>query len=126
MSNNDIIENALSALLSRSNGDAFVIFEETKTKKFVQFAGAQGKIFLNLPSNPLSAPEMEKAKTLFKEYGVEAKTFPISSVKVWLGKKTDFDMDLGQNTKKAALIAMRVFKEVYGFSDNFILKVEEN
>ncbi len=31
-----------------------------------------------------------------------------------------------ENAKKATSIAMRVFKDVYGFSDNFSLCIEEN
>lgn len=37
-----LIADELSALLERSNEDAFVIFEDAETGKFVQFAGRVG------------------------------------------------------------------------------------
>ena len=38
--NQQEIETALSSLLKRQNEDAFVIFEDSVSKKFVQFAGS--------------------------------------------------------------------------------------
>ncbi len=127
MANADKMERALDALLAQTNEDAFVIFEETSTKKFVQFAGNDHEqLLLNLPAQTLNATELEKAKTLFKEYAIEFKAIPATRAWPIPTLQKEFDMKLCRDTKKAALIAMRIFKEVYGFSDNFSLGIEEN
>ena len=55
--NTQRIEAALQALLQRNNEDAFVIFEDKATGKFVQFAGsAEQPLLLDLPLQALDAP----------------------------------------------------------------------
>src|SRR5262245_2363089 len=60
------IKAGLEALLLREGKDRSVIFQERKSEKFVQFAGSTMEpLLLDLPSIPLSAEEMARAKTFF-------------------------------------------------------------
>ncbi len=129
MTNIERIEKELNTLLARINEDAFVIIEEVLTKKFVQFSGNKAmQLLLDLPSQTLNKKEIKRAETLFIEFGLPIETYPTynrpGGKKVALQRS--FIMELGNDTRKAALIAMRIFKEVYGFSDSFNLAIEEN
>ena len=123
------IEEALSSLLTRRNEDAFVIFEDRATKKFVQFAGnANQPLFLDIPSQALKNDEIDRAKRLFGQYGVKLKEWevydrPGGSV---AGRQSGFQMELGKDTGKAAEVAWRVFTEVYRLQPDFDLSIEEN
>ncbi len=118
---------SLDKMLKRSNDDAFVIFIEKKTQKFVQFRGNDREsLMLNLPEQTLDNHELEKAKTLFKQYRVKLGKNPGIPVGPDAGIDRSFDMEIGKDTKKGADIAMEVFREVYGFQGNFIIETEEN
>ena len=55
------VREALSRLLTRPSG-AFVIIEEPRSGKFVQFAGSKDEpLLLDLPSQTLSPDEMAKS-----------------------------------------------------------------
>jgi hypothetical protein len=129
ISHRERIVKELSNLLLRSNEDPFVIFEDTKTKKFVQFAGStREQLLLDLPSIALSPPELERAKKLFAEYGVKLEQIPFSNYKGGpiTGIESGFIMKLGKDVENAAEITLRVFSEVYLLPSNFKLGVQVN
>ena len=54
---------ALTQLLKRGNSDAFVIFTEVNSGKFVQFAGSVNEdLYFSLPANQLNQNELSIAK----------------------------------------------------------------
>ena len=86
------------------------------------------RLLLNLPSQTLNADEMHKAKKLFAEYGVAIEENPVFDYEGGpvTGTQVEFNMILDGDTEKGTTIAMRIFKEVYGFPDNFNIRIEEN
>ena len=129
MNNSERITQELTSLLSRSNKDAFVIFEDKKTKKYVQFSGSiREPLLLNLPAVALSSSELDRAKQLFAEYNIKLEKSPHGDFEG--GPVTGYDyqffMELGKDANKAASITMRVFSEVYLLPQNFNLGVETN
>ena len=108
---------ALEGVMQRTNEDAFVIFEDKATEKFVQFAGGKGQsLLMDLPLRPLTPEEAERAKAFFSSLGVEAPE----------GDFPSYSVDFGSDAPKAADAALRVFREVYALDDGFELGVEEN
>lgn len=129
MSHQEQISQALSGLLQRSNEDAFVILEDTKTKKYVQFAGSTREpLILNIPFIAFTPLELERAKKLFEEYKIKSEETPVSDYKGGpvTGKLSQFNMNLGNDIKRATEIALRIFSEVYMLPPDFKLGVEEN
>jgi hypothetical protein len=128
-SNHAKIESALVALLNRHNEDAFVIFEEKATGKFVQFAGSsQEDLLLDLPSQTLDRAEMARAITYFLEVGIEADVYdvfdrPGATV---VGQQCSFQHSFGRDARTAAEIASAVFLRVYRFPVDFDLVITEN
>jgi hypothetical protein len=125
------ISQALSALLQRDNPDAFVIFEEKSSRKFVQFAGsAHEELLLDLPAETLTAAEMERATLLFQELGMPGpETYPVytdPSMTEVAGMQTSFNMRFGRDFKRAAQVALAIFRRVYGFPADFQLTLKEN
>lgn len=65
------IKAAINRLLNRDNDDAFVIIEDKKTGKFVQFAGgASQDLTFDLPGQTLSPDELARAKSVLKMFNV--------------------------------------------------------
>ena len=128
--NMERITNALFALLKRDNDDAFVIFEDAASGKFVQFAGSSAQpLLLDLPSQALTAGEQERAHALFSELGsgdaTHADLYNKPGGKV-VGRQVSYQLDFGQNAERAAEATRRIFSEVYCLPDQFDLGVSEN
>src|SRR3989442_15723620 len=69
--NRATIRDALASLMQRTNSDAFVIIEDAKTSKFVQFASSVGEpLLFDLPVQALSEIEFSRAVQFFRAYGV--------------------------------------------------------
>jgi hypothetical protein len=109
------IEGGLERLLRREPG-AFVIFEEARAGKFVQFAGSRSEpLLLDLPLQALSPNELPRAFRLLAAYGALPP-----------GEGEGFNLELGSDVARAAEIARRIFQEVYLLSADFDLKVTED
>jgi len=65
-SKGETIKEALLVMLTIST-DPFLVVEETKTRKFIQFASQDGEILIDFPKNPLAEPEAEKAGEYFQK-----------------------------------------------------------
>ena len=128
MSNRKKIHAAISALLTRDNEDAFVIFEHVKTGKFVQFAGAVNGVFmLDLPSETLSEDEFLKATQYFKALGIEVleyDAFELDGDRV-VGKNITFNQDF-RSVPEATQAVLDIFDQVYGFADDCDISITEN
>jgi hypothetical protein len=113
------IKRALRALMERTNDDAYTIFSERRSEKFVQFAGAKdAPLVFDLPSIPLTDDEMRRATDFFRRLGIAA--LPLS------GDDVTFQVDLEGDVERGAELALAVFREVYQLPDDFQLAVEEN
>ena len=115
--NAEIIREALIRLLSRPSG-AFVIIEEPKSGKFVQFAGSEKEpLLLDLPSQTLTQDEMKKAIAVFSELGYPGpETFPVQEHPGGppAGEQTSFVVTFGKDVDKATELAVAVLHRVYG------------
>lgn len=125
------ITNALSSLIQRNNENAFVIFEEKTTKKYVQFAGSANEdLLLDLPFQTLSPVEVDNAKLLFEELGKSKPEkyalYTDKSLEIITGVQTSFQINFGRNVEQATKITLAIFERVYGFSSDFQLNIEEN
>jgi hypothetical protein len=112
----DRIRSALEALARRSSDDAFVIFEQKRSGKFVQFAGG-GNLLLDLPLEALSGVEQSRARALFSARGVTPTE---------VGDHTTLQLDLEADVERATEMTLLVFREVFRIDGEFELVVTEN
>lgn len=128
MDNRVKITEALSSLLIRRSGDAFVIIEHPETQKFVQFAGsATEQLLLDLPSQPLSELEFYKAVQLFRKmdvFGEEYDVYDQPGGQV-VGQQFAFNA-IFHSVDAAAKTVEEIFTMVYGFPADCNLKIIEN
>lgn len=123
------ISTALTVLLNRSGDDAFVIIEEKRTGKFVQFAGSTDQpLLLDLPTQTLSQAEQDRAQELFVSLGAPGleKWAVTDHAGAPAGTQAGFQMEFGRDPDAAAVVAMRVFTEVYQFADLVELVITQN
>jgi hypothetical protein len=131
MGNRNRIVDALSGLLQRHNVDAFVIFEEKGSGKYVQFAGSANEgLLLDLPSQTLTEEEAKRAEVLFSELGIPGpETYEVytdKSRKTAAGMQTSFQVDFGRDVVRAAMVTLAIFERVYRFPPDFHLVLTEN
>ncbi len=128
--NQQLIYAALERLLARSNQDAFLIIEEPKSQKFVQFAGSSEEpLIFDLPAQGLSEEELERAKALFADYDIEMEATPIyedESMERIVDQQYGFSAILDQELELAVELASLVLLEVYGLEADAKLTLEEN
>jgi hypothetical protein len=124
------IKEALAALLRRDNPDAFVIFEEKRSRKFVQFAGSanEERLLLDLPSQILDAGESQRAEEYFQQLGVRAEEYDVFDRPGGkaVGRRRNFLKDFGKDVEAATRVTQEVFERVYQLPPDFDLVVEEN
>jgi hypothetical protein len=118
---------ALTALLHRENG-SFVIFEEKKSGKFVQFAGSKrDDLNLDLPAQTLDRREDQRAEVFFKGLGVRPEEYDVfdgPGGKI-AGRQRSFQKAFGRDVEAAATVVMQVFERVYQFPTDFELAIKE-
>jgi len=110
------IAEALTRLLKRDSNveDAFVIIEGDSDSEFVQFLGSTTEpLMLDFPTMSLTEDEKARAKNLFSD-------IPNSSESEY-GFQVLFDQD----TASAALLVIRVFREVYQSDGSTPLTIRE-
>lgn len=144
----DRIKNAIELLTTNKGEDWFTVLEEPKSDKFIQFTFDEGYgLQLDLPVVALQPEELEKAEKLMAEYDISKKVIePSEDDCCCCGEDHDHDHDDHCNcgcedddeecnetyecfnekiedNNKAVEIAYRVFKEVYGLSDDTAINV---
>ncbi|AFY38151.1 hypothetical protein Lepto7376_1823 [[Leptolyngbya] sp. PCC 7376] len=128
MDNHSKIVNALLALLTRKNDDAFVIIKQLPTKKFVQFAGSiTTPLLLDLPSQTLSEIEFYRAVKLFQQMGIEGSEYdlldqPDGEV---IGQQFTFNV-VCNSAASGANLAEKIFTTVYEFPIDCDIDLIEN
>lgn len=121
----------MTALLHRENDDAFVIFEEQISGKFVQFAGsADEELLLDLPTQSLSEVEQARAKRFFEALKISGPRkyalYADKTLEIIGGVQTSFQTKFGRDPQLAARVALDIFEQVYEFPKDFVLIVAEN
>jgi hypothetical protein len=121
------IFDALVALLHRGTEDSFVLIQEPKSEKFVQF-GKGRCICMDVPFVELSNSEAERAYPFFQklgeEYPREYNAPDPKSGKVHHG--ATFYHEFGTDVRAATSAAMRLFVDVFGFPPDVELSIEEH
>lgn len=122
------IHQALKELITRTNADAFAIFTERGTGKFVQFAGGRDQpLILDLPKAELTETESDSALRLLRQYAeqVERKRVVHRPGVLMVGKH-GLDLVLDKDVDKASRIAIEVFREVFQLQGDIDLEITEN
>jgi len=114
----DRIRKTLLALLQRDGTDAFVIFEDERTEKFVQFAGSFSEgLLLDLPFQALTIAERERAEALLCD-GLQQDDDR--------GARGSIQFLFREDVEGATAATMQIFREVYRLPPAFRLVVTEN
>ncbi|MEB3274483.1 MAG: hypothetical protein ACO4AI_14820 [Prochlorothrix sp.] len=128
MDNYTKITRALSALLTRTNPDAFVIIEHSETRKFVQFSGSvTERLCLDLPSQALSELEFYRAAQVFQSWGIvggEQDLFDRPEGQV-VGQQFSFNVEC-RSVEEAASLVEAIFTQVYELPADFPLTLIEH
>ncbi len=142
------IKNAIEMLTTNKGDDWFTVLEEPKSEKFIQFTYDESYgLQIDLPVVALKPEELEKATKLMAEYGIAKKVIEPSEDDCCCceeehdhehgehcdcgcnceGEEEDMKFESFNekmdNNNKAVEIAYRVFKEVYGLSDDTAINV---
>jgi hypothetical protein len=105
---------------------SFLIFDDRKTHKFVQFSFDKGDLIFDLPMKALSPSEQSRAVSLLAEYGFPLQTGSLldgpggTVVAEWSG----WDVALPGAARQGAEIAGRVFHEVFQLTGDIELSIE--
>jgi hypothetical protein len=124
-----MVVEALERLLRRHNRDAYVVFENRGTGKFVQFAcGPRHTLVLDLPHGALTEEELSRAADLFQSPGVSAREDNQAKKPWWrrLFETRTFQIDLGTDPERVADLVLGVFERVYRAEERLDLDIEEN
>jgi len=123
-----VVREALERLLQRPTG-AYLIIEDVKSGKFVQFSGSIDEpLLLDLPSQTLSSGEMMQAKALFTKLGYPGpETYQLQKYPGGLpaGEQTSFMVNFGKDIENATELTLIVFHQVYGLEHNAKLNIIE-
>ena len=128
MDNQALIKDALSALLVRTNDDAYVIIEHQQSGKFVQFAGSASELLLlDLPWQTLSETEFYRAVEFFRRLGIvgaEHDVFDEPGGRV-VSQQFSFNMTI-QTVDEASRIALDVLQNVFQIPRDCDLVITES
>ena len=110
------INQAVDELVRKEGDGWFMIIEDPRTRKFIQFAwGATEGFIFDLPSQALDQIELQRAKEVLSNYDIVLETWAVydrPNGKV-VGEQSGFNKDIGDAPELAKKIALDVFKEVY-------------
>lgn len=103
-----LILRGLQDLLTRGPDDAFVIFEDAATKRFVQFRRIAEGIELDFPVIDLEDDQRRRADDYFRRLGV-----PLAEVELRRGSIETYQLPLGSDAARGARIALELFTVVF-------------
>lgn len=125
----DLQERILLTLQSYINNGvegSFLIFEDQKIEKFIQFSFDKDELIFDLPMKALSPPEQSRAVSLLAQYG-----FPLQSVPAFdkpggviVDEWTGWNVALPGGARQGAEIGSRVFREVFQLTGEIELSIE--
>ncbi len=129
MHNKRVIRSALRRLRSRTNEDAFLIIEEKKTNKFVQFAkDNENNLIFDLPDQTLTLAEQARGRMLLRSYNIVYEEWEVLDKpdgKV-VGTQKGFNKNLGKDLDAITEITYAVFTKIYLFVEPIKLSIIEN
>lgn len=123
------IESAVRLILKNSGDGWFMIFEEPKSEKFVQFAyDEESGLIFDLPFQALTKLERDTAGVLLSGMGVGSAAGEIFDGPDGdhIGQQCSFQAEIGFDAEIAISLAYRVMREVYGFRDDTRIDVTIN
>lgn len=128
MDNSQKIASALQNLLASPDPNAFVVFKEENTGKFVQFALLNRNLIMDLPAQALDRAELIRATQLFQKLGVPgAANYPVftdQTLQEVAGHQITFNLNFRDQIGPAARVTQAIFQFVYGFVEPMALKIE--
>ena len=120
------IDSAIDDLVKRQGDGWFMVLEDPKTKKFVQYALHENhEFYFDLPSQVLSKHELDRAKKVLFKYGMEFETWDMLDKPngVVVGKQSGFGRNIGSDVSLAKKLAREIFIQVYKLDPNTKLTV---
>lgn len=123
------IESAVKLILQNSGDGWFMIFEEPKSEKFVQFAfDEESGLIFDLPFQALTQLEKDSAGMLLSSMGVAPATAEVLDGPDGdcIGQQCSYQAEIGYDAEMAVSLAYRVMREVYGFRDGTRIDVTIN
>ena len=126
MGNRKRIRAALARLLEGEFG--FLIIEEEATEKFVQFTGGREiGLWFDLPIQPLSPEEAEKAKLILAVHGMALEERQVRDPPDGFPEtECSFQKDFGADVAGATALAWCVLRKIYGFTPKFAMRIQES
>jgi hypothetical protein len=123
---NHIFE-ALVALYRRGVEDSFVVIEDPRSKKFVQF-GPGRRLVMDVPCVGLTGDEADRASEFFRQLGVDyPREYHAPDKKAGRTHHgASFAHDFGNDARTAARAAVAFFETVYQLPAGLELSIEEN
>jgi len=121
------IYDALVALLHRGLEKSFVLIQEPRSEKFVQF-GKGRCLGMDVPFVELSSEEADRAYQFFQRFGEEyPREYDAPDPRTGQVRHgATFYHDFGKNVRAAASAAIQFFVDVCGFPQDVELAIEEN
>jgi hypothetical protein len=110
------INQAVDELVRKEGDGWFMIIEDPRTRKFVQFVwGTTEGLSFDLPSQALDQVELQRAKKVLSVYDIALETWqvydrPNGNV---VGEQCGFNKDISDTPELAKKIALDVFLEIY-------------
>jgi hypothetical protein len=121
----DQISVELLALLHKGEEDSFVLIEEPRSEKFVQF-GMGRVLCMDVPCVGLTAGEVKRASAFF-DWLDEEGPYEYHAADPKTGQEVHglaFRHDFGDDTRAAAKAALSFFEEVYRFPRDVVLTLK--
>lgn len=123
------IKLSLEKLLQRENEDSFVIIEDVKTGKFVQFAGGKyEELLIDIPQQVLSKQEKERADLLLNPhdifYAYEI-IYDENNPELETRKEYGYSKGLDNNVELAVELVEQIMEQVY-LIENISINFTEN
>ncbi len=110
------INQAVDELVRKEGDGWFMIIEDPRTRKYIQFVwGTTEGFIFDLPSQALDQIELQRAKEVLSNYDIVLETWavydrPNGTV---VGEQSGFNKDIGDAPELAKKIALDVFIEIY-------------
>jgi hypothetical protein len=121
---------ALTQLIKKENSDAFVIFTDVNSGKFVQFAGSVNEdLYFSLPASQLNQNELSIAKEKLKKYNIHLNSFPMytdETMEYSLGTMEEFSKSIGRDVEIGVKITITILTEIFELEGDIQLIIEEN
>ena len=106
--NTALIRSRLEALVHSTHPAPFLIIQEARSQKFIQFSGQT--LQFDLPKQTLTDREFESATNILADHGIEPVTYKAGNF-----EQTTFQKELKGNVEQATALAEVVLFSVYGF-----------